>query len=72
MGNLFTYLSWRGDLSFRERPFCEVDNLMLALLWRGGSIANTLYQSGGGRGGAALGVLTGGECPVPPEFVFAW
>lgn len=27
MGNLESYVRWRGDLSFTERPFCEVDNL---------------------------------------------
>lgn len=32
MGNINTYLRWRGDLSFLERPFCDVDNLALALL----------------------------------------
>lgn len=32
MGNICTYLKWRGDLEFSERPFCEVDNLVLAEL----------------------------------------
>ena len=32
MGNINTYLKWRGDLNFAERPFCDVDNLALALL----------------------------------------
>lgn len=32
MGNILTYLKWRGDLTFRERAFCEVDNLVLAEL----------------------------------------
>ena len=32
MGNIYTYLKWRGDLDFSERPFCEVDNLVLAEL----------------------------------------
>lgn len=26
------YLDWRGDLTFREAPFNEVDNLILAQL----------------------------------------
>jgi uncharacterized membrane protein HdeD (DUF308 family) len=30
MGNILTYLKWRGDLSFKEQPFNEVDNLILA------------------------------------------
>lgn len=30
MGNILSYLKWRGDLSFKERPFNEVDNLILA------------------------------------------
>ena len=30
--NLFTYLKWRGDLSFKEAKFNEVDNLILANL----------------------------------------
>lgn len=32
MGNILTYLKWRGDLTFQERPFCEVDSLVLAML----------------------------------------
>ena len=32
MNNVYDYLKWRGDLSFTERPFNEVDNLLLALL----------------------------------------
>lgn len=30
MGNIESYLKWRGDLSFSERPFCEVDNLIFS------------------------------------------
>ena len=30
--NIFDYLTWRGDLSFVQSPFCEVDNLILSLL----------------------------------------
>lgn len=30
MSNLMDYLDWRGDLTFREAPFNEVDNLILA------------------------------------------
>ena len=29
MNNLFSYLKWRGDLSFYEAPFNEVDNAIL-------------------------------------------
>lgn len=29
--NLLTYLRWRGDLTFAAAPFCEVDNLVLAM-----------------------------------------
>ena len=32
MENIFTYLRWRGDLSFAQSPFCEVDALVLARL----------------------------------------
>ncbi len=32
MGDLFDYLSWRGDLSLDRDPFNEVDNLILAEL----------------------------------------
>ena len=32
MANIFTYLRWRGDLSFAQSPFCEVDALVLARL----------------------------------------
>lgn len=31
MGNVISYLKWRGDLNFKERSFCEVDNLALAM-----------------------------------------
>ena len=34
MANIFSYLQWRGDLTFEERAFCEVDNLILALIPR--------------------------------------
>ncbi len=30
MANIESYLKWRGDLSFSERPFCEVDNLIFS------------------------------------------
>lgn len=32
MANLLDYLTWRGDLSFRERPLNEVDNLIFSEL----------------------------------------
>lgn len=32
MGNIISYLKWRGDLSLTERHFNEVDNLVLAAL----------------------------------------
>ena len=32
MANMIDYLAWRGDLTFDERPFNEVDNLILAEL----------------------------------------
>lgn len=31
-GNVFDYLSWRGDLSFQERPFNEIDALILNII----------------------------------------
>ena len=30
MGNIMDYISWRGDLTFEQSPFNEVDNLILA------------------------------------------
>ena len=30
MGNILDYLQWRGDLSFAQSPFNEVDNLILS------------------------------------------
>ena len=30
--NLSNYIAWRGDLSFTQAPFCEVDNLILSVL----------------------------------------
>jgi hypothetical protein len=40
MGNIITYLMWRGNQTFLERPFCEVDNLILSELayWDFGGI----------------------------------
>lgn len=32
MSNFMDYLDWRGDLSFMQAPFCEVDNLILSYL----------------------------------------
>lgn len=32
MDHLFTYLRWRGDLSFSQAPFCSIDNLILCCL----------------------------------------
>lgn len=32
MANINDYLRWRGDLSFAERPFNDVDNIILATL----------------------------------------
>ncbi|MBR2528632.1 MAG: DUF2974 domain-containing protein [Blautia sp.] len=32
MANMNDYLDWRGDLTFYQDPFCEVDNLILAQL----------------------------------------
>ncbi|MBQ3795535.1 MAG: DUF2974 domain-containing protein [Butyrivibrio sp.] len=32
MGNVVNYIKWRGDLSFDDSPFNEVDNLALSLL----------------------------------------
>ena len=30
--NIFAYLRWRGDLSFTDAHFCEVDNLLLSVV----------------------------------------
>ncbi len=32
MGNITSYLKWRGDLTFQEHPFGHVDNLVLSVL----------------------------------------
>ena len=32
MANVFDYLDWRGDLSFEQDPFNEVDNVILSIL----------------------------------------
>lgn len=32
MDNILTYIKWRGDLSFSNAPFQEVDNLVFATL----------------------------------------
>ena len=39
MSSILDYIDWRGDLTFRASPFCEVDNLILTQLsfvnWEG-------------------------------------
>ena len=30
--NIIDYIVWRGDLSFENAPFCQVDELILARL----------------------------------------
>lgn len=32
MGNLVSYLKWRGGLDFKEHGFCEADNLVFSAL----------------------------------------
>ena len=32
MGTVYDYMHWRGDLTFRAAPFCEVDSLILSML----------------------------------------
>ena len=32
MANIVDYIHWRGDLTFRQSPFCEADNLILSYL----------------------------------------
>ena len=32
MADMLDYIEWRGDLTFREREFNDVDNLILSLL----------------------------------------
>lgn len=32
MSNMLDYLEWRGDLSFSQSPFNEVDNLIMSML----------------------------------------
>ena len=32
MGNIFDYLKWRGDLTFLQDGFNEIDNLLLSYL----------------------------------------
>lgn len=32
MATIMDYLKWRGDLTFSQSPFCEIDNLILACL----------------------------------------
>ncbi len=48
MANLLDYLDWRGDLTLAERPFNEVDNLLLAelsYLEFGGAVPDHFSQS---------------------------
>ena len=32
MSNILDYLKWRGDLTFSQDSFCDVDNLILSQL----------------------------------------
>ena len=32
MSNILDYIKWRGDLTFAQTPFCEVDNLIFSML----------------------------------------
>ena len=32
MNNIYSYLTWRGDLTLSQSPFNEVDNLVLSIL----------------------------------------
>ena len=32
MANILDYIDWRGDITFKQSPFCEVDGLILGLL----------------------------------------
>lgn len=32
MANMIDYVRWRGDISFAASPFCEVDNIIFAML----------------------------------------
>ena len=32
MGNVMDYLEWRGDLTFDQSPFNDVDNVILSQL----------------------------------------
>ena len=32
MGNIMDYLDWRGDITFEQSPFNELDNVILAQL----------------------------------------
>ena len=55
MANVYDYIRWRGDLGFDERPFCEIDSLVLcqlsyidmrAVFPRGGIPADAASQGG--------------------------
>ncbi len=80
MANIISYLKWRGDLSFAERPFCEVDNLVLAALayvdWKGivpgepdGTMSVSLADAA--MQAQALGKGSTGLMQQPKEFLAA-
>ena len=65
---MYEYLSWRGDLTFSQDPFNEVDNLILAQLAyvdyddivkedRGEKVSISIPNMRSGAGGALSGCL---------------
>ena len=58
MGNIFTYIEWRGDLTLSQSAFNEVDNLVLSTLCYldlSGIGGSGFTISGGGSGGGKSG-----------------
>ncbi|WP_302192174.1 Mbeg1-like protein, partial [uncultured Ruminococcus sp.] len=47
--NILTYLQWRGDLTFSQSSFCQIDSLILCCLsylnWDGIAAGRTLSES---------------------------
>lgn len=48
MGNILSYLKWRGDISFAEREFCDADNLVLSALAYA-DLAGIVPETGSGK-----------------------
>ena len=58
MPNLFDYLDWRGNKTFAEEPFCDVDALAMAVL-----VYPDIWDDARGEESVPVGRATGARSP---------